>query len=405
MIISEFNAQEFIRDYWQKKPCVIKQFIPGFCDPIDEHDLAGLAQESEVDCRIVSKRASKRVSKEAPKPKSKQASQQGDHTWHVAQGPFDSFEEHCQGDWSLLVQGVDRYIPEIDELAKQVDFIPNWRFDDVMVSYSVPQAGVGAHTDEYDVFIIQGKGSRRWQVGLPSHEPSAILLPHPLLQQIEAFTPCIDEVLAPGDVVYIPPKHPHNGLALSECLNYSIGFRAPTNLETLNGLLDETDELSQVQQRYQDPNMHDLRGAQLPVAEVSQAELKLLKHNMLTLLESEQAEHALMQYLSRQALPDVYDSQHLSVDDVSQLMEEPTLISKMPGVRPIYSDKQEAVFSFYIDGNLFEAPSALRAVIIDLLNADPCDISGLYSMLNTHHQECLLLFTQVLNSGYWEILD
>jgi len=255
------------------------------------------------------------------------------------------------------------------------------------------------------VFIIQGKGSRRWQVGLPSNEPSTSLLPHPLLKQIEAFTPCIDEVLLPGDAVYIPPKHPHNGLALSECLNYSIGFRAPTNLETLNGLLDETDELSLVQRRYQDPNLQDLRASQLPVAEVSQAELRLLKHKMLTLLESAQAEHALMQYLSRQALPDVYEAQHLNVDDLSQLMAEPALVVKMPGVRPIYRDKQEGVFSFYIDGNLFEAPSALRAVIIDLLEADSCDISELYSTLNTHHQECLLLFTQVLNSGYWEMAD
>ena len=98
-----------------------------------------------------------------------------------------------------------------------------------MISFSNEGAGVGAHIDEYDVFIIQGKGSRRWQVGLPSDYTESI--PHPLLKQINGFTPIIDEVLLPGDVVYIPPKHPHNGVALTDCLNYSIGFRAPTSLE------------------------------------------------------------------------------------------------------------------------------------------------------------------------------
>ena len=392
MIIRNFNAQHFLQNYWQKKPCVIKQFIADFVDPIDENDLAGLAQEEDVDCRIVSK-------------KQIQKAKQQVEEWQVAQGPFKSFEAHCQGDWSLLVQGVDCYIPEIDELAKQVNFIPNWRFDDVMVSYSVANAGVGAHTDEYDVFIIQGKGSRRWQVGLPVNDSSKVLIPHPLLKQIEGFEAIIDEVLAPGDAVYIPPKHPHNGTALEECMNYSVGFRASTNLEVLTGLLDECDELGQVQKRYCDPNIESLRTLDTPLAEISKNELDQVKQDIFDLLNSEQAEHALLQYLSRQALPDLGEPEQYALKEIAVLFEEEGVITKVPGVRPIYvqATTNNDLFSFYIDGNLFEAPAHFSPQIRELLNSDNYQLL-LDALVSTSQQEAFtVLVTQLINAGYWEI--
>jgi 50S ribosomal protein L16 3-hydroxylase len=386
MIIQQFDSALFLREYWQKKPCVIKQFVKEFADPIDEHDLAGLAQEEGVDCRIVSKTL---------------LSPNKQHDWHVAQGPFASFEELCVGDWSLLVQGVDRYIPEIDIMAKRVDFIPNWRFDDVMVSFSVANAGVGAHTDQYDVFIIQGKGSRRWQVGLPIKGNVESLSPHPLLRQIAGFEPIIDEVLVPGDVVYIPPNHPHNGVALEDCLNYSIGFRSPTHLEALTGLLDESDTLNALQQRYTDPNIGSLRASNLAVTEVSRGELGRVKQGIVELLDSPQAEKALLQYLSRQGLPDLSNEDVYSVPEVETLFQEGTQIYKTPGVRPIYMQTEDDLFSFCIDGNTFELPASISAQAKHLLNDNE------FLLCNTQFKDSktpwVSLIAQLLNAGYWEV--
>lgn len=396
MMIKHFNSQQFLKECWQKKPCVIKGFVSNFSDPIDENDLAGLAQEPNVDCRIVSKSTSN-----------------GEQEWQVAQGPFEDFEPLCQGDWSLLVQGVDRYIPEIDHLAKLVHFIPNWRFDDVMVSYSVPNAGVGPHTDQYDVFIIQGKGSRRWQVGLPlSQGQETTITPHPLLKQIKGFDPIIDEVLEAGDAVYIPPKHPHNGVALTECLNYSIGFRAPTNLEVLVGMLDESEHFVKSQARYTDPNIDILRASeqsenQTNLSQVSSKELAQLKDNIIALLNSEQSEHAILQYLSRQSLPDLQAGEDYTIEDVKDLSASGVYLLRTPGVRPIYATTNEVFFTFYIDGNHFDLPASLTDYMQTILNADGflLDTRQMQSEFqNDKDANALItLITQLLNMGYWEL--
>ncbi len=382
MIITDFKPLHFLQEYWQKKPCLIKQFVPNFDDPIDEHDLAGLAQEHNVDSRVVGYHQDR---------------------WQVSQGPFETFDDVCKGDWSLLVQGVDRYIAEVSELSQLTDFIGNWRFDDVMVSFSMPNAGVGPHIDQYDVFIIQGKGKRRWQVGLPCH--SKTVMPHPLLKQIKGFEPIIDEILEPGDAIYIPPKHPHNGVAIEPCLNYSIGFRAPTNLEALTGLLDESDAITQVQQRYTDPNLHQLRALSTLAENVSEQELARVKANIIELLNSPQAESALLQYLSRQSLPEILPITEHDFDSVQTGVENFAVFEILPGVKPIYREQQSQIFTFYIDGNMFETSILLMNAIKTFLSekycqgypADICDAD----MQNNW----VKLLTQLLNANLIELVD
>lgn len=381
MIIKDFNPEQFLQDYWQKKPCLIKQFSPNFIDPVDENDLAGLAQEPGVDSRIVS-------------------SLKGE--WNVKQGPFDDFAPYCKGDWALLVQGVNNYIDEVDELSQLVDFIPHWRFDDVMVSYSTENAGVGAHTDQYDVFIIQGKGSRRWQVGLPL-DTENVLVPHPLLKQIEDFEPVIDAVLQPGDAIYIPPKHPHKGTTLSPCLNYSLGFRAPTSLETLNGLLDESDAIEQSQTRYTDADITQLRSVADSPQLVTTQELNKLKDAMRDLLNTSTAQKSLLQFLSRQSLPAREYLPVYTVADISQHLVHKDVFTKMPGVKPIYGEKSQNNFVFYIDGNPFETPSSMREHVITLLSNNSVDC--LPESLTPNSSEAthwLDLLTQLVNAGYWD---
>jgi 50S ribosomal protein L16 3-hydroxylase len=384
MIIKKFDQTHFLTEYWQKKPCIIRGFIKSFNDPIDEHELAGLAQEDEVDSRIVSCLNGR---------------------WTATQGPFETFEDVCVGAWSLLVQGVDRYIDDVDELTQLVNFIPNWRLDDVMISFSNEGAGVGSHTDEYDVLIIQGKGSRRWQVGVPGDYLESI--PHPLLKQIDDFVPIIDEVLLPGDVVYIPPKHPHNGVALTDCLNYSIGFRAPTSLELLSGLVDENSIDPATSLRYTDAELLGLRTINTPSAAVNSAEIDRIKQHLNQLINSEQAEHALLQLLSRQGLPnDEALKANYTIEDVRGELLDGVSLAKMTGVKPVYAEQQRSErFVFFIDGTSFTVDITLKDAFEVLLNNKDVAIGIDIDEEVLNNLEFVAIVTDLINIGYWVLLD
>lgn len=384
MIITDFDQAHFLNEYWQKKPCIIRGFIDSFTDPIDEHELAGLAQEDEIDSRVVSCINGQ---------------------WSAYQGPFDTFDEICTGAWSLLVQGVDRYIDDIDELTQLVNFIPNWRLDDVMISFSSEGAGVGPHTDEYDVFIIQGKGSRRWQVGLPGNYTESV--PHPLLKQIDGFSPIIDEILLPGDVVYIPPKHPHNGVALSDCLNYSIGFRAPTSLEILSGLVDENSINPATSARYTDPELITLRAENSKSAAINLAEITKVKQHLIQLINSEQAENALLQLLSRQSLPnDEALKADYTIEETFEALSQGVSLCRMTGVKPIYAEHQVSdKFVFFIDGNLFAVANSLRNDFETLLNSREVTVGMELTEDLINKPEFVAVVAELLNVGYWVLLD
>lgn len=220
--MKEFDIEHFLSHYWQQKPVVLRGFFQDFEDPIDEHDLAGLAQEEEIDSRLLS------FENTSGNPAD------GAGEWKVHQGPIHDFEAVCEGAWTLLVQSVDRYVHDVADILEPFRFLPNWRLDDLMVSFATKNAGVGAHIDQYDVFLVQGKGQRRWRVGKPGEYKE--VFPHPKLRQIEGFDPIIDEVLNPGDVLYIPPGWPHDGKALEDCLTYSVGFRAPETSQLADSL-------------------------------------------------------------------------------------------------------------------------------------------------------------------------
>ena len=217
---NNISKKTFINDYWQKRPVVLKNALPAFDELTDENELAGLAMEEFVDSRIVE--------------------QKPDDSWHVEHGPFNDYSKWQQGKWTLLVQGVDQYLPNVASLLSIVEFLPAWRIEDIMVSFSMPGAGVGLHLDQYDVFIVQGKGKRRWQAGKVDREQCQEETSLDLLQlrDPQSFEPLVDEILEPGDIIYIPPFSAHKGETTQAAINYSIGFRAPSQQELLSDLAD-----------------------------------------------------------------------------------------------------------------------------------------------------------------------
>jgi 50S ribosomal protein L16 3-hydroxylase len=224
-----FDQDIFLRDYWQQRPLLIRNPWRNWQNPLEPDELAGLACEEEIESRIV-----------FGAPFSPQS---GVHTaaqWQLEHGPFpeDRFAKLPTRDWTLLVQAVDHYLLEVAALIEPFRFIPNWRIDDVMVSYAVDGGSVGPHFDQYDVFLIQGLGQRRWQVGRRC-DGATPLLPHDDLRLLAEFDAAEEWVLEPGDILYVPPGYAHNGVAVGDdCMTYSIGFRAPSRGELLGHWAD-----------------------------------------------------------------------------------------------------------------------------------------------------------------------
>ncbi|MFT6309197.1 MAG: 50S ribosomal protein L16 3-hydroxylase [Halioglobus sp.] len=199
----------FLRDYWQQKPLLIRQAFPDFQTPLDADELAGLSLETETTPRLIS--------------------QDNNGNYHLEHGPFeeDRFASLDGNDWSLLVTDVEKHIPELASYLRPFQFLPSWRIDDLMVSYAPVGASVGAHTDEYDVFLLQASGVRQWSIDQrPDVEHE--LLPDSTLKILATFTATDCWDLEAGDMLYLPPGMPHHGVAKVEsCTTWSIGFRAP----------------------------------------------------------------------------------------------------------------------------------------------------------------------------------
>jgi len=237
-LLGNLTPETFLADYWQKKPLLIRGAIPDFFSPIDPDELAGLACEPEVESRLI-------LEKDGPSP------------WTLEHGPFKEqrFAELPETHWTLLVQEGNKYVPELAGLMEQFSFIPSWRVDDVMVSFAPDQGTVGPHIDQYDVFLLQGLGTRRWQV---SEEPvdDSNRIPDLDLSILREFVSTDEWVLEPGDMLYLPPGIAHYGVALEDCITLSIGFRAPSYADIISGYTDDIASQLSNDQRYTDPDLH-----------------------------------------------------------------------------------------------------------------------------------------------------
>lgn len=239
-MLGGLSAADFLRDHWQRRPLLIRGAFPGFECPLTPDELAGLACEEGIEARLVEERGE-------------------GGPWQVRHGPFDEalFGELPERDWTLLVQAVDHYVPEVAELLEAFDFLPRWRLDDIMISYAPPGGSVGPHVDQYDVFLLQGMGQRRWQLGGKVADDAPIIagIDLRILERFEVEAGS-DWVLAPGDMLYLPPGWAHHGVSQSDdCLTLSVGFRAPSADEAITSFADYLGEQLPASLRYSDAGM------------------------------------------------------------------------------------------------------------------------------------------------------
>ncbi|GLQ95361.1 cupin domain-containing protein [Dyella acidisoli] len=244
---------QFLRDYWQKRPLLIRNAFPDFTTPVEPEDLAGLACEEGALSRLIQHDEAR-------------------ERWRVKTGPLkeSDFAKTGNANWTLLVQDVDKWDMDVAALLDHFQFLPNWRVDDVMISYAEPGGGVGAHVDQYDVFLLQGVGQRHWAISTDPNAPKEFRTDVEL-KQLKHFEPTHEWLLDPGDMLYLPPGVPHDGVAFGgPCMTFSVGMRAPSQAELVGDLADYLAEHLSEDQRYTDPDLAPAKRA----GEIDKAALK-----------------------------------------------------------------------------------------------------------------------------------
>ncbi len=314
-ILGGISAREFLRDYWQKKPLLIRQAIPNFESPLSPDELAGLALEEQVESRMVI--------------------EHGERPWELRRGPFaeDAFQKLPERDWTLLVQAVDQFVPEVAELREHFHFLPSWRIDDVMISYAAPGGGVGPHFDNYDVFLLQAQGQRRWKIGQMCDSDSS-MLDHADLRILADFDETDDWVLEPGDMLYLPPRLAHFGTAVDECMTYSVGFRAPSAAEVLTHFTDFLAQFLPDEDRYGDADI-------APVSDPHQIQMDALQR-LKSLLDEHMGDERLLltwfgQFMTEPRYPELVAGEELSERDFLQALEDGAVLIRNPSARMAWS--------------------------------------------------------------------
>ena len=237
-----------MRRHWQREPLLVRGAFPGLRDPLSPREVMALAGSRDAVSRLVVRRGAR---------------------WSVEHGPIPAsrFKQLPRRDWTVLVQDANHFSKDAAALLERFDFVPHARVDDVMVSYAAPGGGVGPHVDSYDVFLLQGSGRRRWQI---SSQPDHAFVPGLDLKILRKFRAEREWVLEAGDMLYLPPGVAHDGVAETQCLTWSIGFRAPSDAEIAAGFLDFLHEKLDLEGRYADPGAKPARHpAEIPARMVS----------------------------------------------------------------------------------------------------------------------------------------
>lgn len=371
-----FSLDAFMREFWQKKPTVIKNGFHHFQDPISPDELAGLSLEEEVDSRFVSNLNGQ---------------------WHAEHGPFpeEKFNQLPETHWSLIVQAANHLSPEVDAMREAFKHIPNWLFDDVMISFAMPNGGVGPHIDQYDVFICQGLGKRHWKVGAFDQGQYKEKSRTPALRQIESFEPILDEILEAGDILYIPAGFPHDGYALEPSLSYSMGYRSPKSQELLSNFAD----FVLAHDRGDTHMLQPKQSLQTDAGMLSSTDMQVLTQ----MLKDELNDSAFINKFlgcmlsqSRHQLNIIEPVELWERDDVMQHIQTAEPIFKVLGLRCYYH--QEKPDTLYINGEIFHIEADMRPFASLICNQSALTSQDLQPL--TAQPGVLEFICQLLNKGY-----
>jgi len=371
--LGTLSVNAFLNEYWQKKPILIRNAIKTSSLPIEADELAGLACEAQVESRIISNI---------------------DDSWKLKHGPFEEtlFSTLPASNWTLLVQAVDHWSPKAADFLQQFNFIPSWRIDDLMVSYATKGGGVGPHFDQYDVFLVQSHGQRKWDVGTIYDDDAKLVqdIPVSILNDFEAEESWIAN---PGDIVYIPPGYGHNGIALSdECITCSVGFRAPSHSEVLCEFADFIGVKLSEALRYEDPDLTtQTHSGEIKTAAIDNFQTILSKYTNDKSLISEW----LGQYASTPKYPEQHeiDKEHYTLDKLTKNLSLNKELIKNESSR-FYFIENLPVHKLFVDGARIDTHNISNEFIEFL-----CDNREIELINFTLKREYLHLLLKLINMG------
>jgi len=379
-ILGGISARVFLRDYWQKKPLLIRQALPGFQSPISADELAGLSLEEDVESRLVL--------------------EHGDRPWELRRGPFteQTYQELPERDWTLLVQAVDQVVPEVAELVEHFRFLPNWRIDDIMISFATPGGGVGPHFDNYDVFLLQAQGKRRWRIGQMCDSESP-LLDHADLRILADFEGTEEWVLEPGDMLYLPPRLAHYGTAEDDCMTYSLGFRAPSAAEVLTHFTDFLAQFLPDEERYSDADLE-------PTDDPFQIQQDALDRLKKLLAEHMSDERLLLtwfgQFMTEPRYPERVAEADIDEDEFLSALGEGAVLLRNPAARLAWSEVDIGLLLF-ASGQSRLLPGHLRELLKLICSADALHADNLGPWLDDEDGRNLV--RQLVIQGSLEFAD
>tara|TARA_B100000787_G_scaffold39493_2_gene28065 strand:- start:1271 stop:2440 length:1170 start_codon:yes stop_codon:yes gene_type:complete len=380
--VGELTVGEFLADYWQQKPVCIRKGIAFQEALIAVDELAGLALEPEVESRLIENRGDLK-------------------DWQVIHGPLteDDFNKERDFPWTLLVQGVDCFVPEVHDFLAKFRFLPSWRVDDLMISYATKGAGVGAHYDRYDVFLIQGEGQRQWQIGQTCNENSA-LMAHDHLSLLADFELSEEFILNPGDMLYIPPLLAHKGVAMSDvCVTYSVGFRSPSHGDVLTTFADERSMDISADLRIKD------HGFAANSGEISAADVE----GLMQLMRDQITPENVAQWFGKHSTEAKYPGLDMA-EEAMDLAELDSIINDAygvlrvsEGVRLAYTWQGDGGLTLFVQGDALPCPPDATAFVEAIANQWLIAVDDLAPLVKKDAAKAMLLILH--NQGYLYFAD
>ncbi|MFV5502527.1 JmjC domain-containing protein [Acinetobacter sp. 226] len=370
-VLGGMTAEQFLSEYWQKKPLLVRNAMPEIVSLLEPNDVMELALEEHVTARLI-------------KQKDRDPNQ-----WSVKSSPLLKADfQKMPKLWTLLVQAVDHYSFDLSALWKKFPFIPQWRRDDIMVSYAPQGGSVGKHFDFYDVFLVQGYGHRRWQLGQMCDAETAFVPGQPLklLPEMEVN---FDEVLAPGDLLYVPPGLAHYGVAEDDCLTYSFGFRMPN----VSDMMDRVGDKFAENEALRNPLTDIIRDQISAAGEVTANELEYLKGKIMEQLHNSNVlEDAIISLMSEPKYPEnLPEAGEIGTGDLEEALDQGYSIMLEPASRLLYTEEDGEVL-FWGNGEGLCVSEAFaeklkliangESVMLDLDFADEDMLEDLADLLN-----------------------
>lgn len=348
-VLGGITAEQFLSEYWQKKPLLVRNAMPEIANLLEPDDVMELALEEHVTARLI-------------KQKDRDPNQ-----WSVKSSPLLKADfQKMPKLWTLLVQAVDHYSFDLSEMWKKFPFIPQWRRDDIMVSYAPQGGSVGKHFDFYDVFLVQGYGHRRWQLGQMC-DAETVLVPGQPLKLLPEIEVNFDEVLAPGDLLYVPPGLAHYGVAEDDCLTFSFGFRMPN----VSDMMDRVGDKFSENESLRNPLVDIIRDQVGAIGEVSGNELEYLKEQIMQQLHNSNVlEDAIMTLMSEPKYPEnLPEAEEIGTGDLEEALDQGYSLMLEPASRLLYTEADGDVL-FWANGEGIEISEAFSTKLKQLADGE-----------------------------------